>query len=97
MDRVPFALAAFATYDGKGHIQGVFSANANGKVVAHQVRFTGTYTVKPDCTTLETDKDAFGNVYHFDDYITPDGSLITSVQTDPGMVSSTVLSRGTGK
>jgi hypothetical protein len=96
-DRVPFANAVVETFDGKGHQQGVSSSNANGKVVAHQVPFTGTYTVKPDCTTLETDKDAFGNVYHFDDYITPDGSLVAGVETDPGVVSASVLSRGTGQ
>jgi hypothetical protein len=96
-DRVPFAIAVVQTFDGKGHIQGVFSANANGKVVAHQVRFTGTYTVKPDCTGTQTLMPAPGNAEHFDTFTTPDGSLITSVQTDPGVVSSTVLSRGTGK
>jgi hypothetical protein len=96
-DRVPFALAAFETYDGKGHLQGVFSANSNGTVVAHQVRFTGTYTVKSDCTVTETDIPVTGSAEHFDEFTTPDGSLITSVQTDPGAVSASVLSRRTGQ
>jgi|SRR5579884_2151736 hypothetical protein len=96
-DRVPFALAAWETFDGKGHIQGIYSGNSNGKVFAHQVRFTGTYTVNPDCTATETDKDATGSVDHYDDYTTPDGSLITSVDTDPGIVSASVLTRGTGQ
>jgi hypothetical protein len=96
-DRVPFAIAVVQTFDGKGHIQGVFSGNSNGKVFAHQVHFTGTYTVKPDCTATETDMSALGTVDHFDDFIRPDGSLITSVATDPGVVSSGVLSRGTGQ
>jgi hypothetical protein len=85
------------TFDGKGHIQGVYSANANGKVVAHQVHFTGTYTVKPDCTATETDTDATGSITHFDDFIAPDGSLIAGIETDPGVVSASVLSRGTGQ
>jgi hypothetical protein len=96
-DRVPFAIAVVQTFDGKGRTQGVFSANVNGNVVAHQVRFTGTYTVKPDCTGTQTLMPAPGNANHYDTFTTPDGSLITSVQTDPGVVSASVLSRGTGQ
>ena len=96
-DRVPFAIAAVQIFDGKGHIHGVFSGNANGTVFAHQVRFTGTYTVKPDCTGTQTLMPAPGSANHYDTFTTPDGSLITTVQTDPGVVSSAVLSRGTGK
>jgi hypothetical protein len=96
-DRVPFTIAVVETFDGKGHIHGIYSGSANGKVFAHQVRFTGTYTVKPDCTATETDTDATGSVDHYDDFTTPDGSLITGVQTDPGSMSASVLSRGTSK
>ena len=70
-DRVPFALAAVVTYDGKGHLQGVFTSNENGKVASHQLRFTGTYTVKPDCTVTETDTPVTGGTAHFDEFITP--------------------------
>jgi hypothetical protein len=95
-DRVPFALAAVQTYDGRGHAHGIASVSANGKITGFH-RFTGTYTVKPDCTITETDTDVTGFVSHYDEFTTPDGSLFTFVQTDPGVVSAAVASRGTGQ
>jgi hypothetical protein len=45
----------------------------------------------------ETDTDQTGAVAHYDEFLTPDGSLLTFVETDPGFVAAGVLSRGTDK
>src|SRR5207248_3739634 len=44
----PFAWAGKETYDGAGHVAGVFTASYNGEIV-HRT-YTGTYTVNPDGT-----------------------------------------------
>jgi hypothetical protein len=95
-DRVPFAIAGLGTYDGSGNTQATYSVSANGQI-SRYIHLTGTYTVKPDCTATETDKDTTGAVSHFDEWITPDGSLASFVQTDTGTVLSGYESRGTGK
>jgi hypothetical protein len=65
--------------------------------MTHFVHYTGTYTVHSDCTVTETDTDQTGAVAHYDEFLTPDGSLLTFVETDPGFVAAGVLSRGTDK
>ena len=92
-DRVPLAFAGVETYDGHGHVQGISSQSVDGQITRH-VRFTGTATVNPDCTTTETDTDATGAVSHFDEFTVPDGSRIAGFQTDPGVVLSAIASRG---
>jgi hypothetical protein len=89
-------LAGLATYDGSGHAQDVVSLSANGKIT-RLLHYTAKYTVNPDCTVTETETDATGAVSHFDEWITPDGSLVAFVQTDTGAVFSGYLSQGTGK
>jgi hypothetical protein len=49
------------------------------------------------CTVTETDTSATGASTHFDEFVTLDGSMLTFVETDPGIVASGVLSRGTSK
>ena len=93
-DRVPFAIAGVETYDGNGHDMGVISQSTNGKIT-HFVHFTSSYTVKPDCTVTETQTDETGAVTHYDEFVTPNGNLLSFVQTDAGTVVSGVLSRGT--
>jgi hypothetical protein len=95
-DRVPTAFAGLGTFDSRGHVHGVFSQSVNGKIT-HLNRYTGTYTVKPDCTVTETDTDVTGAVFHFDEFAAPDGSLFAFVETDPGVVTSGYESRGMGK
>jgi hypothetical protein len=90
----PFALAGQSTFDGRGGVSGVFSASFGGTIVRGGA-FTGTYTVNPDCTGTETGAGG-GMTIHFDNFIRPDGRLVASVQTDPGSVSSTVLTRASG-
>jgi hypothetical protein len=49
----------------------------NGKITKET--FSGTYTVKADCTGSSTYSDGT----RYDDYIAPDGSMLTYVQTKP--------------
>jgi hypothetical protein len=93
--QVPFAIAGFETFDGRGHAQGVISQSVNGKITSH-IPFTGTYTITPDCFVTETDIVA-GTTLHFDEFTTPDGRKITFVETDPGVVASGVETRGTSQ
>src|SRR5215217_1072028 len=77
-EKVPFASSGYEVYDGNGHTKGVSTINVNGKVSSKET-FSGTYTVKEDCTGSSTYSDGA----RYDDYIAPDGSMITYVQTKP--------------
>ena len=48
-DQRPFALAGYDVFDGNGEVKGLASGNFNGEVFRND-RFTGTYTVKANCT-----------------------------------------------
>ena len=76
-EKVPFASSGYEVYDGNGHTRGVSTINVNGKITKET--FTGTYTVKADCTGSSTYSDGT----RYDDYIAPDGSMLTFVQTKP--------------
>jgi hypothetical protein len=80
-EKVPFASSGYEVYDGNGHTKGVSTLNVNGKVTSKEP-FSGTYTVKADCTGSSTYSDGT----HYDDYIAPDGSKLTYVQTRPSKV-----------
>ena len=77
-EKVPFASSGYEVYDGKGHTKGVSTTNVNGKITSKEP-FSGTYTVKADCTGSSTYSDGS----RYDDYIAPDGSMLTFVQTKP--------------
>jgi hypothetical protein len=77
-EKVPFASSGYEVYDGNGHVKGVSTTNVNGKVSSKET-FSGTYTVKADCTGSSTYTDGT----RYDDYIAPDGSMLTFVQTKP--------------
>ena len=77
-EKVPFASSGYEVYDGNGHTKGVSTTNVNGKVTSKET-FSGTYTVKADCTGSSTYTDGT----RYDDYIAPDGSMLTFVQTKP--------------
>ena len=80
-EKVPFASSGYEVYDGNGHTKGVSTLNVNGKITSKET-FSGTYTVKADCTGSSTYSDGT----HYDDYIAPDGSMLTYVQTKPSKV-----------
>ena len=82
-EKVPFASSGYEVYDGNGHTKGVSTTNVNGKVSSKE-HFSGTYTVKADCTGSSTYTDGT----HYDDYIAPDGSMITYVPTKPSNLVS---------
>jgi hypothetical protein len=93
-DQVPFALAGYEVYNGNGKVRGVQSGNFGGEV-SRKEPFTGTYTVKPDCTATVT---YAGGDEQFDLFLDPDGSKFTLVQVKPfDLVESAFELRGTAK
>ena len=92
-EKVPFASAGYEVYDGNGHVKGVGSTNVNGKVTSKD-SFSGTYTVKADCTSTATYSDGT----RYDQFIAPNGSELTFVLTKPSeIVTSGFEPRGTAK
>jgi hypothetical protein len=92
-EKVPFASSGYEVYDGNGHTKGVSTTNVNGKVSSKET-FSGTYTVKADCTGSSTYTDGT----RYDDYIAPDGSMLTYVQTKPSkLVSAGLEQQGSAK
>ena len=93
-DQVPFALAGYQVYNGKGKVKGVQSGNFGGEVFRKE-SFTGTYTVKADCTATVT---YAGGDEQFDLFLDPDGSKFTLVQVKPSdLVTSGFEPRATAK
>jgi hypothetical protein len=94
-DPVQFALAGYQVYDGNGKVRGIQSGNFGGEVVRNQ-RFSGTYTVKEDCTATVTYTN--GEAFRFDLFVAPDGSKFTLVQVSPSeWVTSGFELRATAK
>ena len=77
----PFASAGYEVYDGNGHIKSVSSFNFNGDVLRNG-HFSGTYTVKANCTGTTT-YISDGIPFVTSMGIAPDGSKFTFVQTNP--------------
>ena len=77
-DQLPFAYAGYEVFDGNGKVNQVFSANVNGKITRNE-SISGTYTVNADCTGTAT----YADGTRFDQFIAPDGSKLTFVQTHP--------------
>jgi hypothetical protein len=92
-DQRPFALAGYDVFDGNGKVKTVFSSNFNGEVSRNET-LSGTYSVKADCTGTLT----FADGTRFDQFIAPDGSKFTFVQTKPSeLVASGFELQGTAK
>ena len=92
-DQRPFAIAGYEVFDGNGKVNAVFSANLNGNVTRNET-ISGTYTVKADCTGTATYADGTRD----DQFIAPDGSQLTFVQTKPSeIVTAGFEPRGTAK
>jgi len=91
-DQLPFAIAGYDVFDGNGEVKGVASGNFNGEVFRKDP-FTGTYTVKANCTGTFT----FTNGTRYDMFIASDGSKFTFVRTNPEIVSSGFELRGSAK
>jgi hypothetical protein len=65
-------------------------ASAGYGEISRNEPFSGTYTVNEDCTGTSTYTDGT----HFDEFIAPDGSMFTFVQTDPGLWRQRLNCRG---
>jgi hypothetical protein len=92
-EQLPFALAGYEVFDGNGKVKGVQSANINGEITRKEP-FSGTYSVKADCTSTATYSDGT----RYDQFIAPDGSELTFVLTKPSeIVTSGFEPRGTAK
>ena len=74
----PVAIAGYEVFDGNGKVKGVDSSNFNGEITRNE-RFSGTYTVNADCTGTATYSDGT----RYDQFIAPDGSILTFVLTKP--------------
>jgi hypothetical protein len=93
-DQRPFAIAGYDVFDGNGEVKGVDSGNFNGEVF-HNDRFSGTYTVKANCTGTLTVRD--GTAVQGDIFIAPDGRKFAFVRTDPEDVAAGFDSQVTAK
>jgi hypothetical protein len=92
-EKVPFAFAGYEVFDGNGKVNQVFSANVNGKITRNE-SVSGTYTVNADCTGTAT----YADGTRFDQFIAPDGSELTFVQTQPkSFVTTSFEPRGTAE
>jgi hypothetical protein len=90
----PFAIAGYDVFDGNGEVKGVDSGNFNGEVFRKDP-FSGTYTVKANCTGTVTFRD--GAAIHGDIFIAPDGSKFAFVRTDPEFVGASIDEQVTAK
>lgn len=83
----PFAYSGFVYYDGKGHDHDVYTISAAGQV-SRLVREAGRYHVNADCIETEIDTAAGVGTQHYDQFVSPDGSQFSFIQTDRGIVSA---------
>jgi hypothetical protein len=93
-DQRPFAVAGYDVFDGNGEVKGLASGNFNGETFRNE-RFTGTYTVKANCTGTVTFKD--GAATQGDVFIAPDGSMFAFVRTTPEDVAAGIDPQVTAK
>jgi len=94
-DQRPFALAGYDVFDGQGKVRGVSSGNFGGEVFRKDP-FTGTYSVKANCTGTVTFRGG-GSATQGDVFIAPDGSKFAFVRTNPEAVAAGIDSRVTAK
>lgn len=81
---VPFAEAVHFVFDGQGNVSGSSTADYGGSIFP--VTFTGTYTVKPDCTGSLTADAGSSGIIHRDLVIVDGGKEVEFVSTDTGLV-----------
>jgi len=81
-----FAQAGRENFDGSGGMSGIYSGNFNGTIVRGS--YSGTYTMKADCSGTVTFTDNLKQVYHYDVFATQGGGEFVFVQTDPNSITS---------
>lgn len=84
--RTPFAQSGKEFFDGDGKMSGVFTASQNGKIV--RGTYSGTYTLKSDCTGTVTFTDNMGQTFHYDIFVEVGGTEFSFIQTDAGVVTA---------
>ena len=94
-ETVYVAFAGKDQYHGDGTMSGVYSFSENG-VISHNISYTGTYTVNPDCTGAFTTTDENGVDVHADLFFGRDGEEVYFVLTDGGVVDA-AFERRVGK
>jgi hypothetical protein len=82
----PVTFVGAVTYDGQGNGSVTYSVSVNG-MITKGITAAGTFTVNRDCTGSKTFGSGAG-ANHYDFVIAPDGSTITWVETDAGVVIS---------
>jgi hypothetical protein len=80
---VPFVEAVHFVFDGNGKFSGSSTADYGGTIFP--VTFTGTYTVRPNCTGKLTADAGNNGIIHRDLVIVDSGKEVEFVSTDPGL------------
>src|ERR1017187_9751534 len=81
---VPFAEAVRFVFDGAGNLSGTSTADFGGS--SFPVTFTGTYSVKPNCTGNLTVDAVANGIIHRDLVVVDGGMEVAFVSTDSGLV-----------
>jgi hypothetical protein len=76
----PYRSSGLETFDGRGNIVGLSTDSDTGE----EYRFTGTYEIDGNCHG----RVRYSGGFLYDIYISPDGSTIEFISTDPGTVIS---------
>lgn len=76
----PYRSSGLETFDGRGNIVGLSTDSDIGE----EFRFTGTYEIDGNCHG----RVRYSGGFLYDIYISPDGSSIEFISTDPGAVLS---------
>lgn len=81
---VSFAEVVHFIFDGGGNISGSSTADFGG--TSFPATFTGTYSVKPNCTGNLTINAGANGIIHRDLVVVDGGREVEFVSTDPGLV-----------
>jgi len=81
-----FAQAGREHFDGNGGMSGIYSGNFNGTIIRGS--YSGTYTMKANCSGTVTFTDNARQVYNYDIFATQGGSEFVFVQTDSNSITS---------
>ena len=84
----PVAFIGTAYFDGKGGVTNPVTLSFGGTI--SRAVGQATYTVNSDCTATFTSAD---NTQHFDMRVSPGGSKLDYIETDPGTIISGSASR----
>lgn len=65
----------------------LFTISLDGQI-SHLVRENGKYHVGANCIETETDSGPGSGTQHYQQFVSPDGSQFSFIQTDKGIVSA---------